>query len=1210
MSLATCPASPMHGSATPAAHAGTHPTLHAQGGRAPAWRLAVCAAWCSLLTLLVTALPARAGERFLSLDAAMGEALQGAGREQKLVLAVFGTESCWACREMKSTTLSEDAWKAFPQPPLLVEIDANAERATAQAFGIRVIPALFLLTGEGKVVATAEGYHDTAALQALVEMARTRLAHGEWEGQAADRSEAGEAVETPQRLVESLAAPDAPLRESAARMLLAHREEAMPALLEGLSHPYLGVRVGCADLIHRLAPEAPEVDPWLPKSDREAGAVLLAGWWERTGTLPPPAAVPPSPARDRDIEAALAALDSRNPLERTRGMARLAHHGQVVLPELARVRERAIRAENHVLLNLVEDVRWALLVPPSLEGKARVRVILARGESRDRQEATLRLSQAGVEALPALVALSQDEDTLVREQSIHALRRLGSPAAMEALAGLLGSGEANLRMVAAQVIGETRNAAHAGLLQLVLTDPDEVVATTAIAAFGALRPRGEWERLRPAAEDPRWRIRAAAAEVLGSLADDGHVLLMPLLEDEDAFVVHAALQSLRRMRKLPPERELQALLQRNPSLVEVILQHLLRDDEKKNLLFAAKMLDTLEPPHVEAVLDVLAGLENTRHTEDGHWVPVFRRLLQSDDPAIRLRAVHMLELRSAPLARRYVGHFLSDADPEVRRKAAQVVISTLAFGFGLEGESHAEGYGTLLKTGIPTAHPTWVEHLRNDPTDSAAYRRDLNMTLPPPPAPPQPTAPEPGEDTPQVAGTNPFRWLWGSGGTSAETPEPSVPQPPSRPSRLDPQTREAHFIAAHMEDCHARLSTSPDRETDPATLWAWYLTGDGVNGLEEILAWIKDPANEPARRELGENRVIGLLLARGVQQDTLSMFDALLADPVWYPALYAFPGLPGMGGLQERIHDPQRLLAYLATAESSRVQALLETLLQGADNPASIFHPQRGNLREALRTSSHPLARALGVYTLLPLDVDSVPETLAPFLADPDPWVRHAAVQRTIHLLRQHQEREPLLLSRLGDPRPETALLAAMGLLQDAYWDIFHDRAFLGTFMYEGGRVHAGHAPVRHSRGTPVSLSATPEVLGELRTLYQGLQELREEGGGTDADAQAVPILLLVLAQYGDTGFIGPEIQGFLESDGRDPRMRRTLLFVARHHPEPETVAFIRQTMEKETSIWRLRQLLSSIPNVPTPEVRALRREVNAKIREMQRRPAESSGIY
>lgn len=1146
-----------------------------------------------VLSLTLPGMLARGGERFASLDAAMGEALAGTGREQPLVLAVFGTESCGACRAIKAATLSDEAWQRLSNPPLLVEIDAYGERGTAQAFGIRVIPALFLLTGEGKVVAMAEGFHDTEALEGLLEKARARLASGEWEGQAADRSRKGR-VETPTRLVESLGVPDATVRGSAAWALLEQRESAMPALLEGLSHPYLGVRVGCADLIHRLAPEAPEVNPWLPKAERDEEAAALARWWQRTRTLPPASALPPSPARDRDIESALAALDSRNPVERTRGMTRLAHHGRVVLPELARLRERAIRTEDNALRNLIEDLRWALLVPPNLETTVRVRLILARGESRERQEATLRLVQGVEAALPAVVALSQDEDPLVREQSIHALRRIRSPVAMQALGDLLGSEEANLRMVAAQVIGETRNASHARMLVPVLTDPDEVVATTAIAAFGALRPRRDWELLRPCIEDPRWRVRAAAAEVLGGLDADGYALLMPLLGDEDPFVVHTTLQSLRRLRKMPEPEELRALLQESPELIEVILQLLVDQDENRHLPFVAELIDTLEPPHVGAVLDVLAGRENARHREDGNWVPIFNRLLRSESAAIRLRGVSLLELRSAPLARRYLGHFLDDPDPEVRQRAARVLLSTLAFGFGLEGEERAAGHGAFLKSGIPAAHPAWVAHLRELPVDADAYQQDRQMRLPPLPSPETPPDEKPEETASSAGRANLLRYVWRARKEPPEPVEPAETRLASRPGRGHPLMRESHFIAAHMEDWHRRLSESPDRETDPATLWAWFLTGDGVEGFDEILVWMRDPAHRAALRELGENRMIGLLLARGSWSENLPLLDALLADPSWYPALYAFPGLPGHEEMQERLHEPQRLLAYLQTAEPASMRAVLEILLQGGGNRMSLFHSRQEELRGLLRASSQPLARALGVYTLQAPDVDSVADVLTPFLDDPDPWVRHAAVQSAVHLLREHRDREPLLMTRLEDPHPETAMLAAMALLHDAYWDIFPDNKLLTSFVYGEEHIRAGHDPVRSSRGLPPEvMTATPEVTRHLLDKYRIAREAEGE--------LEVPVLLLALAQYGNTEILDEEIERFVESGAEGYRMRSALLWAARFHSEPGSIRLIRHLLGTTRSSWDMMRLLSSIPDVPSPEFRALRREINARIRESER---------
>ena len=69
------------------------------------------------------------------------------------------------------------------------------------------------------------------------------------------------------------------------------------------------------------------------------------------------------------------------------------------LPGEAELKER--------LLALIEDVRWAILVPDAVDRRAGgVRQSLARWSSTERQDAALRLGRAGRDAIPALAELA------------------------------------------------------------------------------------------------------------------------------------------------------------------------------------------------------------------------------------------------------------------------------------------------------------------------------------------------------------------------------------------------------------------------------------------------------------------------------------------------------------------------------------------------------------------------------------------------------------------------------------------------------------------------------------------------------------------------------------------------------------------------------------------------------------------------------------
>jgi len=117
------------------------------------------------------------------------------------------------------------------------------------------------------------------------------------------------------------------------------------------------------------------------------------------------------------------------------------------------------------------------------------------------------------------------------------------------MAALLRASDANLRMTAAQALGKTKNKEAVAPLLAVVSDPNEVVAGTALAALEQLNAARSYSArrelapeliaaLRGSLKDARWRVRAAAAEIAGKLGAKELVsVLKTLLADEDGFVV-------------------------------------------------------------------------------------------------------------------------------------------------------------------------------------------------------------------------------------------------------------------------------------------------------------------------------------------------------------------------------------------------------------------------------------------------------------------------------------------------------------------------------------------------------------------------------------------------------------------------------------------------------------------------------------------------
>ncbi len=655
-----------------------------------------------LPALLIFAAAAEPAIAQPTVHSSLKAASDAAAADQSLVLLIFGAEWCGPCKLLKSKTLSAPEFLQQTNPLHLAEVDIDADQKQAHDFAIEAVPTLVLLTADGKIISRQTGFMRAVELILWLEAGRARAAAGQWEGTAPGaqfdefiKKAAADNIGTNeiQRLVELLGDADPANREQAGKILLAQRDQAVPPLIEAASNPYLGVRIAASELLQRLAPDLIAVDPWQSPVEASNAVVALKKWWAETGKLPTVFALSATNSFSANsIKEALEQLRGDDPMRRTAAMTLLASRGPEVLPAVREATKRAERSGDQRALGLLEDVRWTILVPDALEQHSgAVRNVLARGKSSERQAAAERLGRIGRDALGALTELAGDSDPLVVESAVRALSGIGGNAAIPALAALLQSGDNNLRMTAAQALGHTKNSAAVKPLLAALNDPDEVVACTALSALEETQSR---ESYRPASEktpeeitaglklcltDPRWRVRAAAAEIIGklsvgTLADD----LKKRLDDPDGFVVKSALTALGKLNAAPEPAQLVALSQRLPSLQGDAVGLLLSSESDETVKTITELFNSGTVENRLAILNVMAQKETSDETKsDEEWKPLLTQAITAADPRLRRGAATVLGQRSPKLAVELVGLLLADEDRETRLAAVNVVLRIL-----------------------------------------------------------------------------------------------------------------------------------------------------------------------------------------------------------------------------------------------------------------------------------------------------------------------------------------------------------------------------------------------------------------------------------------------------------------------------------------------------------------------------------------------------
>lgn len=627
----------------------------------------------------------------------LNTATEAATADQSLILLVFSASWCAPCRQLHETTLQSPEFLEQGGAVHVVEVDVDAEPATARGFGVSAVPALFLLTADGKIVARESGFQHTAELLLFLKEGRNRARAGEWEGtvpQSRTREFETKAAANElgtndiARLIQILGDPSPADRAVAARILAARRDAVVSPLIQAIADPYLGVRIGASELLQQLAPDQ-QVDPWQSPEDLRATAARLTEWWARTGKLGPAAPkLPADPSADSSIRTALDAIRSDDPSRRTAAMVTLVRYDKVSLTAVREAIKRNERGGDQRTVTLLEDVRWSILVPDSLERRADgIRTALARGKSNERQDAAVRLGKLGRDALPALAELVNEADPLVAESALRALSGIGGVDSIPAMAALLNAADSNLRMTAAQALGHSKKPEAVPPLLTVCDDPNEIVACAALAGLEEINSAGRFKAsesdevqkaVKTALADSRWRVRATAAETAGkmslrSLAGN----LKALLQDSDGFVVKQALTALGIIGGAPDLDELSRIAARIPSLRADIIERMLQGNAADALARVSELFGAGSIDEQAGILAALAQHAESINATDAAWRPLISRGTTSPDPRLRRSAAELLQSRSAKLAGEFLPVLLTDDSEDIRIQAAGVVINLL-----------------------------------------------------------------------------------------------------------------------------------------------------------------------------------------------------------------------------------------------------------------------------------------------------------------------------------------------------------------------------------------------------------------------------------------------------------------------------------------------------------------------------------------------------
>jgi HEAT repeat protein len=963
-----------------------------------------------------------------------------------------------------------------------------------------------------------------------------------------------------EQAIEQLREKDPAVRRRAMRLINERGEESVVFLIRALKHDYLGVRIGAYEGLKELAPDVPEYEPWSAKDDREQQADAIEKWWSGLGRLERRTVERTlTPVEQRTIDDAIGNVFLATPVRRTRAMTTLVDMGPAALPDVRGAIERAEREDNQDAVLLFEDVRWAILVPDRAETAHSVRHDLARGTSEKRQAAVQRLGSTGADALPPLRELIDDGDSLVRESAIHALSKVGGRDALAATATMLDAHDPNLRMIAAQELGASGSPDAGQHLVKAIDDPDEVVAIAAIAAMEQAKAEKHTSALIRALDDPRWRVRAASAETLGKMqVKQAQTKLEALLEDNDAFVVRSALTGLKEMDAKPNLDKVIALASRHESMRQIVVEYLLEEGGAVAQGRLVSLYREAAEPLKANILTSLAGHRSNQRDDDAPLRPLFNEAIGSQNPTLRRLAVTALRVRAYPLAIEYADKVLADSDDDVRREAAELIIPLVAFHYALtdQGQDLA-GYGVLTEAPARSSNA-----LSNTLVAQAVSETDLLTSV---------------DDAVRVEAEE-------DDGAAAQA---SRAQEQTKQAPTNPQGAEV--IGKHQA-WHRLLTEHPPADPASAYHFARFITADA----EQRTALLSDLSDVQVFFDQ-DDKVAPSVVARLLVELTpmpggLDLMLELIDRPDVYALFLQSKGHMNRE-LQAALFDPQRLVQAIETAADREGEDLIEVVVGGYDRPGILqvmSVKDAEHFMQQLLNSTQPLPRALGLFLTTTHEGLPADARIIPALADADPWVRRAAVQAFLKLEKTSDQIEATVGPMIADTSAEVGAVAAAGVLLTP----LREAAELPPADYE---FQYGSISVSRSWSS-VSQTRPPQIIDRQPPFLPALRELASKPARDESTAD---IIALTLAQYGDFSALDHRLEAW--QSGPRQQVPDVLLVGLALTRDERYLEPLRVRMQQVDSSYEMRELLKWLRGTNSDQARALRREINQRLRELDR---------
>lgn len=618
----------------------------------------------------------------------LDEALETATTRRTPIIVIFGADWCGPCRLLE-TEIEADAVQKELERWVPVHLDVDHEEQIAGTMAVTAIPALRILTPDGRVVGQQNGFMkaDELTLWLSEQFVSATDAESEQQNGALNSK-------TVRSVLKEFRSRESTIREAAISRVVPFPELAAAHVVAGFPEASLSERLAFLDVLTAWEAPIDGLDPWIPATVTEERIGELEEWLQKKEFPDPSDSAELSASEFVEAKRLLRRLTTADAADASACREQLARIGIDVLPMIREAIYETLNDESRSRLSMA---RYRVAASIDLatqwpDGLAQ----LASLEFNERAAAAHELgSRAKQEDETLLAELVTDPAPLIREISLAAMKRIGGTRLDGPLVKMLDDPNPNVKAAVLRHLGDTKSEVLIPAISAFIsreTDTDLVVH--AVRCLREISGAKAAESLLPLTDHASWRVRAEAVEGINKylsrtsgngassipteLRNNVSTQFLRRIDDEDGFVVGKVMGGLDHIstkEKIESDKLLTALdraIERHPGLAPVIFSNATeRHWQDHDFSDTLRTYCGHEAPEIRAA----AIFELVKHIHTEAW-PELQTLLTDEEAVVRLAAMEALGNEIQQQVRRAVQTQRTELAAKSRQSDAPLVAET------------------------------------------------------------------------------------------------------------------------------------------------------------------------------------------------------------------------------------------------------------------------------------------------------------------------------------------------------------------------------------------------------------------------------------------------------------------------------------------------------------------------------------------------------